>query len=255
LNEWSVPDPLQQARILQLRQDWAQILAMLPELLPQSKPLDLVIKAGQAFSLECQELLVSLALEPFGDLIDGLCECMGTGPVLPLDPRMALSDLRAAIARDCAWALDIDFSNDAANAQFWYVSEEKMEPRLGLRHEEPGGELESPLDIARQIQALDAALDGAEGALGPFLCANPDLRNAARRVQLLASHPYAEIRDNLIGEDCKPIDMLRCKLSFFGAAKFDPKSDRWTRITLAQGAPLWDELQDADDWWLPVFAS
>ena len=48
--------------------------------------------------------------------------------------------------------------------------------------------------------------------------------------------------------------MLRCKLSFFGAAKFDPKSDRWTRITLYQGAPTASELHDsnADDWWLPV---
>jgi len=47
--------------------------------------------------------------------------------------------------------------------------------------------------------------------------------------------------------------MLRCKLSFFGAAGFDPKSDKWTRITLAQGAPLFDELDNADDWWMPVF--
>ena len=52
--------------------------------------------------------------------------------------------------------------------------------------------------------------------------------------------------------DMLPIDMLRCKLAFFGASKFDPKSDRWTRITLCQGAPLFDELDNADDWWLPV---
>jgi hypothetical protein len=76
------------------------------------------------------------------------------------------------------------------------------------------------------------------------------------RVACAARYPYGEIRDNLIGEDCLPIDMLRCKLAFFGASKFDPKSDRWTRITLCQGAPLFDELQDrADDWWLPVFGA
>jgi hypothetical protein len=69
----------------------------------------------------------------------------------------------------------------------------------------------------------------------------------------LDQHPYAEIRDNLISADCLPIDLLRCKLAFFGASKFDPKSDRWTRITLAQGAPLFDEPDLADDWWLPVF--
>ena len=45
--------------------------------------------------------------------------------------------------------------------------------------------------------------------------------------------------------------------AFFGAGKFDPKSDRWTRITLCQGAPLAADLasRDADDWWLPVFAA
>ena len=65
--------------------------------------------------------------------------------------------------------------------------------------------------------------------------------------------PYSEIRDNLIATTCRPIDMLRCKLSYFGATKFDPKSDLWTRITLAQGAPLGDELtNEKDDWWLPV---
>ena len=55
--------------------------------------------------------------------------------------------------------------------------------------------------------------------------------------------------------------MLRAKLSFFGASKFDPKSDRWIRITLYQGAPLFDDIADpdagfaADDWWLPVLES
>ena len=35
-----------------------------------------------------------------------------------------------------------------------------------------------------------------------------------------------------------PIDMLRLKLSFFGAIKFDPRSDKWLRICMFQGAPL-----------------
>jgi len=43
-----------------------------------------------------------------------------------------------------------------------------------------------------------------------------------------------------------PIDLLRCKLSFFGATKFDPRSDRWVRITMFQGAPFPDELAGAD---------
>ena len=89
-----------------------------------------------------------------------------------------------------------------------------------------------------------------------LLAAHPDHALAVQRVETLLHHPYAEIRDNLIAAECLPIDMLRCKLSFFGASKFDPKSDRWTRITLCQGAPLAGEIaRDADDWWLPVSAA
>jgi hypothetical protein len=116
--------------------------------------------------------------------------------------------------------------------------------------------LESPLDIGRRIKALFSALPDTVEPVSVFLTRYPDHALAVSRVAVLTRYPYSEIRDNLIGEDCLPIDMLRCKLSFFGASKFDPKSDRWTRITLCQGAPLADELQTrGDDWWLPVFDS
>ncbi|MGD8841680.1 MAG: hypothetical protein PVI70_18885, partial [Gammaproteobacteria bacterium] len=75
-----------------------------------------------------------------------------------------------------------------------------------------------------------------------FLLAHPEHRHVARRVQNLASHPYAEIQDNLISADMLPIDILRCKLSFFGATRFDPRSDRWVRICMYQGAPFPHEL-------------
>ncbi len=35
--------------------------------------------------------------------------------------------------------------------------------------------------------------------------------------------PYSEIRDNLVDEGMMPIDLLRFKLSFFGATHFDPR--------------------------------
>jgi hypothetical protein len=253
LSQWNVPDEDQQARIERLRRDWADLRPQLPDLLDQPMPLDQLIRVSQVLSVECQELVVSLVLEPFGELVDGLTDCMGAEGSVPIDPRMDVAELRDAMARDSAWAQGYDFGDPREDAQFWYVSEDKQEPRLGLRYSEPGGELESPLDIARQMQELQRDLQTADGPLADFLRTHPQHRSAARRVQLLATHPYAEIRDNLICERCKPIDMLRCKLAFFGAAKFDPKSDRWTRITLAQGAPLHDELDNADDWWLPVF--
>ena len=49
--------------------------------------------------------------------------------------------------------------------------------------------------------------------------------------------------------------MLRLKLSFFGAIKFDPRSDKWLRICMFQGAPLPDELNSFDEFWVYNYLS
>ena len=254
LSEWNVPDPDAQSAIQTLRHEWPQLVGLMtPEAMADAYPINALVEASQQGSLDLQELVASFVIEPFGDLVDGLTDCMATPFEPRLDPAMDLTEVQSLIARDWDWAVARDYNDRKNCAQFWYVSEEKLEPRLGNRFEEEGADLESPLDVARSVKALDAALDGASGTVAAFLKLHPEHRFALRRVQALAHHPYAEIRDNLIADTCRPIDMLRCKLSYFGAAKFDPKSDRWTRITLAQGAPLWDELHRADDWWLPSF--
>jgi hypothetical protein len=76
-------------------------------------------------------------------------------------------------------------------------------------------------------------------------------------MQTVFTLPYAEIQDNTISAEMQPIDLLRCKLSFFGASKFDPRSDRWLRITMYQGAPFPDELAmlDPDILFYPPLAS
>ena len=147
------------------------------------------------------------------------------------------------------------FDTPAAQAMFWYVSEEKTEPRLGIRADEPGSDHEQPLAIARDIAVLGQALRdiAPEDRVAGLLRLRPDLRHSVRRVQQSAEQPYAEIQDNLIDGSVRPIDLLRCKLSFFGARHFDPKSDLWLRIAMFQNAPYPDELPslDPDDW---VFA-
>ena len=259
LADWQVPDAIAADRIALIRAEWPDVCAALARL-SGPRPLNGLMKQADIWSTDTQELLAALVIEPFGDLVDGLTDCMATPFVPQLDPAMSCADLAGLVERDWDWAVNVDFDRPEDCARFWYVSEEKQEPRLGDRHAEPGADLESPLDIARQVQSLahDLAhylaqdLGGPNGPVAAFLAKHPRHRAAARRVQTLARHPYAEIRDNLIGEACLPIDMLRCKLAFFGAARFDPKSDRWTRITLAQGAPLADELDADPDWWLPT---
>jgi hypothetical protein len=71
-------------------------------------------------------------------------------------------------------------------------------------------------------------------------------------VLTVARFPYGEIRENLISTNFRPMDLLRCKLAFFGAMRFNPRSDRWLRITLFQGAPFPAELYNEpnDDRWV-----
>ena len=74
------------------------------------------------------------------------------------------------------------------------------------------------------------------------------------RVQAAVGCPYGEIRDNLLGAGQRPVDILRFKLAFFGVAKFDPKSDLWTRVNMFQGAPLPHEIADrrGREWVFPT---
>lgn len=214
--------------------------------------------AHRELTLEGQELVVSLMLEPYGHLVDELADTMHadeSAPV-PIDGARTVADISARIRQDYDWALGIDWSSDAANARAWYVSEEKLEPRLGERHHEPVSEFEQPLQPGRDASRLLDELAGWDDdqTLASFLRAHPEHRHTVRRVLLLEAAPYGEIRDNTIDAQMLPIDLLRAKLSFFGATHFDPRSDRWVRITMFQGAPFPYELSNADpdSWTYPA---
>ena len=131
-------------------------------------------------------------------------------------------------------------------------SKNKEEPRYADRFEENGSEFEQPLAIARDIKKLYETLLVSKNSLtiDKFLIENPDLRHVIRRAFIIEKFPYSEIQDNTIGENVIPIDMLRLKLSFFGALKFDPRSDKWLRICMFQGAPLPNDLKNIDQQWV-----
>jgi hypothetical protein len=264
VREWSTQDARQAARTARLQDELRGLLAELTggsaDLLSGASPwrrlLDKVEAEG---SLELQELTLSLMMEPYGELVDDLADQMTDPEQGRLDPAMSLAGLKAAIERNYGWALDIDFNAPEAQHFFWYRSAEKEEPRLGERSAEPGAELETRIGVARDAAALhDLLSTGAwepDESVAAFLLCEPQWRHMVKRVQLAGRTPYGEIRDNLLADGCLPIDILRCKLSFFGAIKFDPKSDRWTRITMYQGAPGFAELdrENVDGWAFPVF--
>ena len=112
--------------------------------------------------------------------------------------------------------------------------------------------LEEPLAVARDIKRLYERINVEKNSLsiGRFLIENNDLRHVVRRAFIVEKFPYAEIQDNTIGSNLMPIDMLRLKLSFFGANKFDPRSDKWLRINMFQGATLAKELKSFDEQWI-----
>ncbi len=261
IDSWSSDHPVQQKKLSKLRADIQSLTQHVDsEQLMGDYPWNRLVEWSEnSLSVEGQELLTSLILEPYPDLVDGLASCMVDPETFsrPIDGHMPLHELKTIIEDRYDWTLNIDWHADEQHARAWYVSEEKLEPRLGERFEEPLAEYELALaparDVAKAYHLLcEFSNTGAKnGSTAAFLLAHPECRQAVQRVQLNLHAPYAEIRDNTISAQLMPIDMLRAKLAFFGATRFDPRSDRWLRISMFGGAPYPDEFHDVyDDLWV-----
>jgi hypothetical protein len=244
---WRSEHPIQAGRLADLRRDLDRIAERLAAWQSGgAQPWDELWRWGEELSLEGQEALLSLLLEPHGDLVDDLCDRMSAdeAAAFRLDGAMTVGELRAFLDDRYNWAMALDYSDPREVARFWYVSGEKLEPRLGDRFREEGAEREQPLGIARLAKELRVALSPRpqDEPLARFLLAHPEHRYMVRRAQIAQGRPFSEVCDNLIAEDMLPIDLLRCKLAFFGASRFDPRSDKWVRISLFQGAPYPSEM-------------
>jgi hypothetical protein len=255
-DEWKSDSPYQIGKIQALRDDLANLGAFVRATSADAPYLwDRIYLWGEAnLSLEGQEQLVSLLLEDHGSMIDDLATGMAADETIHfrIDGAMPLSRLREMMNSIYHWTDKIDYKQNDALARVWYVSEEKLEPRLGERFEEPIEPYEQPLapgrDAVLAMIKIDEWLAKNENknSVAQFLLQHPEHRHIVRRAQTVSKLEYAEIQDNTISASMQPIDLLRCKLSFFGASKFDPRSDRWLRITMYQGAPFPDELARLD---------
>jgi len=203
---------------------------------------------------ECIEYVVSIMMEPFDEIVEPLVKQMSSDEEkffnIPTD--RTVGDLRDILEKKYSNILNIDFDKKANYKKFWFISKNKEEPRLANRFEEEGSNLEQPLAIARDIKKLynKTLLSKKTLKIYDFLVNNSELRHVVRRAFIIEKFPYSEIQDNTISENTMPIDMLRLKLSFFGALKFDPRSDKWLRICMFQGAPLPNELKNFDEQWV-----
>ena len=193
-------------------------------------------------------------MEPFNEIINPLIKEMSSDEdkYFNIPTNRTVKDLKLIIEKKYSNILLIDFKNKANLRKFWFISKNKEEPRIADRFEEQGSNLEQPLAIARDVKLLYERLSEIDmrQTIDKFLINNSDLRHIVRRAFIIEKFPYSEIQDNTISEKTVPIDMLRLKLSFFGALKFDPRSDKWLRICMFQGAPLPEELKNFDDQWV-----
>ena len=203
---------------------------------------------------ECIEYVVSIMMEPYSEITEPLVKEMSSDEekYFNIPAHRTVEDLRNIIEKKYPNILKINFEKKENNQNFCFISKNKEEPRLADRFEEHGSELEQPLAIARDIKKLYEILLVSKNSqtVSDFLIKNSNLRHVIRRVFIVEKFPYSEIQDNTIGKNIMPIDMLRLKLSFFGALKFDPRSDKWLRICMFQGAPLPHELKNYDEQWV-----
>ena len=220
---------------------------------------DLIQYAEQHWHIETQEVINTMLIELYPDLVDGLEEQMGTEESQQVTPEMSVSELLAIIEDKYDWALAIDFSKHESMGAFWYRSQEKMEPRLGQTNIDMGMEKEMPLAVGRRVRECYDLLQHynktcPEQNVAHFIMQCPNYSGIVARIQTMAQSRYGDIRENLVHSDVLPIYLLRCKLSFFGVSKFDPRSRLWVRNTMFQGAPLISDfgIANADDWQFPI---
>jgi len=203
---------------------------------------------------ECIEYIVSMMMEPYDKIVDPLINNMSSEEekYFNIPAHRKVSDLKIIIESNYKSIIEIDFKKKNSTANFWFISKNKEEPRVANRYEESGSELEQPLAIARDTKLLYEKVLKAKqtDTVAEFLLNNDDVRHVVRRAFIVEQFPYSEIQDNTISATLVPIDMLRLKLSFFGAVKFDPRSDKWLRINMYQGAPLPHEMKLSNDTWV-----
>ncbi len=256
VTSWNTDSEFQKNKIKRLISDLNKFLVFIDSFSFQEEFgfNKLYLWVEENLDLECSEYIVSMMLEPYDSIVDPLIREMSSEEEkffnIPGD--RTVLDLRNILEEKYSNILKIDFKKKESNENFWFISKNKEEPRLANRYNEQGSDLEQPLAIARDIKKLYERISNQKNSLkiGRFLIENNDLRHVVRRAFISEKFPYSEIQDNTIGSNLMPIDMLRLKLSFFGAIKFDPKSDKWLRICMFQGAPLPNELKNFNDYWV-----
>jgi hypothetical protein len=221
--------------------------------------VDLINFTTNNCNYDTQEIANVQLLELYPEISEKLSEDMSDVEEMKINESQTLRELNSLIEKDYQWALEVDFSKKDNDYLFWYISAAKLEPRLGERYNEEGSELEQHLGVAKMAQKLHSQIqkENFDLSVAEYLVLNPEFRGIIRRIQSLEQYPFAEVQDNILSKETIPINMLRFKLSFFGANRYDPKSDRWLRVSFFSGAPFLSNLneQNVDSWGFATMSS
>ena len=216
------------------------------------KWLDILDYCDSNFNNDTKEIARVQLIELYPQISEELAEDMADEEIMDIDGNQSIGDLKKIINNKYSWIKNIDFNNKDSNYLFWYVSAAKLEPRLGERYNEQGSELEQNLGIAKMVNDLFKQIKNVDKnkLICEFLLMHPEYRGIVKRIQSLKNYPFSEVQDNVLDKKTMPIDMLRFKLSFFGANRYDPKSDRWLRVSFFSGAPYLSDLnnKNVDEW-------
>jgi len=160
--------------------------------------------SSQKLNYDAQEITYVQLIELYPSIADPLAENMSESDDMHLDVKENISSLIQHIESNYKWALDIDFNNKENLHLFWYISEEKLEPRLGERFNEEGAELEQPLGIGRMTYDLYSFLTinikTHNYNVGKFLIHHPQFRGIIRRIQTLKNYNHGEVKDNILSK-------------------------------------------------------
>ena len=214
--------------------------------------IDFINFANNNCNYDTQEIAKVQLLELYPEDSESLAEDMSDNEEMQINESQTLNELNKLIKNEYSWALKVNFADKNSDFLFWYISAAKLEPRLGERYNEDGSELEQNLGVAKMVKNFHSIIqkENLNLSVAEFLLQNPEYRGIIRRIQSLEKYPFAEVQDNILSKDTIPLNMLRFKLSFFGANRYDPKSDKWLRVSFFSGAPFLSNLSkhNVDSW-------
>ena len=214
--------------------------------------IDLINFANNNCNYDTQEIAKVQLLELYPEDSESLAEDMSDNEEMQINESQTLNELNKLIKNEYSWALKVNFADKNSDFLFWYISAAKLEPRLGERYNEDGSELEQNLGVAKMVKNFHSIIqkENLNLSVAEYLLQKPEYRGIIRRIQSLEKYPFAEVQDNILSKDTIPLNMLRFKLSFFGANRYDPKSDKWLRVSFFSGAPFLSNLskQNVDSW-------